>query len=484
MHCQSPHRWTSLIARLVTVICIADAAHAASYTFTKIVDNAGGTIRDIGYSPSINNTGAVVFRGNIHSGPVGIFVGNGGPIMTIADSDEQFSDFGNECSINDHGTVAFRATLGAGGAGVFLGNGETTSVVADDSGSFRGFSQPIINNFGVVAFTAELDGGGSGLFAASGGVITEVYNDAGPFAYFSPPCISDSGQLAFLAGLDSGAIGVFKGSGAGTTTIADTSGSLAWFQPLPSINANGTVAFFGGNDAGGWGIFTGDGGPVTLIADNSGQMLGFGPPSINNEGRVAWLGSLNTGELGIYTGPDPVSDKVIQTGDFLDGSIVDDLDFNHPRGMNDRGQLAFRAIFEDGRIGIYRADPVLPLTFIGFLAPISGADQTGGSFSAPKCDFKMGSTIPVKFRITKGSESVMTGRHSLQITKYRDELTTVTTLAGVWQGQPTKGNEFRLAEGHWQFNLDTRATGMSVGIWLLTAHLSDGSKHSVWIQIK
>ncbi|HEY2952445.1 MAG TPA: IPT/TIG domain-containing protein [Verrucomicrobiae bacterium] len=30
----------------------------------------------------------------------------------------------------------------------------------------------------------------------------------------------------------------------------------------------------------------------------------------------------------------------------------------------------------------------------------------------------------------------------------------------------------------------TRATGMSVGIWLLRATLADGSQHSAWIQIK
>jgi outer membrane protein assembly factor BamB len=40
--------------------------------------------------------------------------------------------------------------------------------------------------------------------------------------------------------------------------------------------------------------------------------------------------------------------------------------------------------------------------------------------------------------------------------------------------------------GHtqWQFNLDTKATGMSTGIWQLTATLSDGSQHQVWVQLK
>jgi len=38
--------------------------------------------------------------------------------------------------------------------------------------------------------------------------------------------------------------------------------------------------------------------------------------------------------------------------------------------------------------------------------------------------------------------------------------------------------------GQWQFNLDTKDTGMTIGIWLLLATLSDGSQHSAWVQIK
>jgi hypothetical protein len=36
----------------------------------------------------------------------------------------------------------------------------------------------------------------------------------------------------------------------------------------------------------------------------------------------------------------------------------------------------------------------------------------------------------------------------------------------------------------WHFNLDTRATGMSLGLWQLLATLSDGSQHAAWIQLK
>jgi hypothetical protein len=36
----------------------------------------------------------------------------------------------------------------------------------------------------------------------------------------------------------------------------------------------------------------------------------------------------------------------------------------------------------------------------------------------------------------------------------------------------------------WHFNLDTTAAAMSKGIWKAVATLSDGSEHTVWIQLK
>lgn len=52
------------------------------------------------------------------------------------------------------------------------------------------------------------------------------------------------------------------------------------------------------------------------------------------------------------------------------------------------------------------------------------------------------------------------------------------------QDAATTGNQFRLTDGEWHFNLDTKATGMTRGIWQLVATLSDGSQHRAWIQVK
>ena len=125
-----------------------------------------------------------------------------------------------------------------------------------------------------------------------------------------------------------------------------------------------------------------------------------------------------------------------------------------------------------------------PLGFTGFLAPIGGADATGGSFASPLRTFKAGSTIPVKFSASCGGSAVTTGLHQLQATKYSDATTSGTPIDATPQDAATTGNQFRLAGSDWQFNLDTKSTGLTKGIWQLVATLSDGSQHVVWVQIK
>jgi len=125
-----------------------------------------------------------------------------------------------------------------------------------------------------------------------------------------------------------------------------------------------------------------------------------------------------------------------------------------------------------------------PLDFTGFLSPIGGADATGGSFGSPVRTFKLNSTIPVKFTAACGGSAVLSGIHRLQVVKYTSATTAGDPIDATPQGAATTGDEFQLNGGQWQFNLDTKDTGMTTGIWLLVATLSYGSQHSAWIQIK
>jgi predicted alpha/beta superfamily hydrolase len=127
------------------------------------------------------------------------------------------------------------------------------------------------------------------------------------------------------------------------------------------------------------------------------------------------------------------------------------------------------------------------LGFTGFLSPIGGevALGTGGSFGTPLRAFKLGSTIPIKFSANCGGTPGSTGVHTLQATKYSSAVDSAPAIDATPTGAATTGNQFQLTDGttgEWHFNLNTGP--LSVGTWKLTATLSDGSIHEVWITIK
>jgi len=124
------------------------------------------------------------------------------------------------------------------------------------------------------------------------------------------------------------------------------------------------------------------------------------------------------------------------------------------------------------------------LTFNGFLPPVGGADLTGGSFANPIRTFKMKSTIPLKFTLSCGQTPITEGVHFLQAVHWSNQTTAETPLDATPTDAATTGNAFRFSSGQWHFNLDTLATGMSVGRWQLIVTISDGSQHSVWIQLR
>jgi hypothetical protein len=122
------------------------------------------------------------------------------------------------------------------------------------------------------------------------------------------------------------------------------------------------------------------------------------------------------------------------------------------------------------------------IDFVGFLPPIGGADATGGSFADPLRAFKLGSTIPVKIAVSQCGNPLVTGIHTLQAGKYSSATDNDAPIDATPTDAATTGNQFRLTDGEWHFNLST--TGLSTGTWKLIATLSDGSTHGAWITIK
>jgi hypothetical protein len=91
--------------------------------------------------------------------------------------------------------------------------------------------------------------------------------------------------------------------------------------------------------------------------------FGFRPPSLNNHGEVAFQARLDDfSTSGVFVGPKASADRVVATGDTLDGATVQSLSFCE-EGLNDAGQLAFTATFADTtapfdtRVAVFRATP-------------------------------------------------------------------------------------------------------------------------------
>lgn len=325
----------------------------ADYTFTNIADTVG-PFSFLGIRPSINASGTVAFGGNLDNGSYGIFKGDGITTTTIFSSTVRFGGVGL-ATINQAGTVAF-TTLNALGSAVFTGNGGPLVTIADTNGplsSFGGYTA--INAAGTVAFTASRNPPPGGIFVSNGGTPTRIAGGV-------PGSINDAGTVSFSGGLDGRRI-VGTSDGGPTTVIADSSGPIKVFNDTPSINQAGTVAFIGGIgdlDDGAYGIYSGNGGPLTTIADLSGPFSYFSlisAASINGLGAVAFTAALDAGGVGLFVGDGTFINEVIGFGDALFGSTLRDFNIT-PTSFNDSGQIAFYYELANGATGIALATPV------------------------------------------------------------------------------------------------------------------------------
>jgi len=371
---------------------------AFAFTFTKIADTSGSFTRL--ETPVINDSGTVAFSADLNTHSPSIFTGSGGALTNIVtfppnpvvDSPFIPSGFSSVgvIDINNGGTILFERTdvdipfqftsffTSSDGTLTPLGRvGGPRSPLFElyainDNGSIA--SRRIESQFGIIT-SASVDVTNNG--TDKGGVSLIDRFESSRFLFFDSSDLNNSDTLVFGARLVNENTpdrpifidGLFTRTSDGiispvaTTNISGNPFSSSVFSPA-SINDNGTVAFgmrpldqFDNlislqNDI----IFTSNGGSSTTIADTSGSFKSFGNPAINNAGTVAFFGTLDTGGSGIFTGADPITNKVIALGDSLFGSKVVSLDFS-TNGLNNSGQLAFLATFEDGTSGIFRANP-------------------------------------------------------------------------------------------------------------------------------
>jgi len=249
--------------------------------------------------------------------------------------------------------------------GVLRGSPTTVSIVAlsgSASGEFRSFGSPSLNNTGDLVFTAEVIGASGVLIKTAGDRLATVADANGnTFASFPPqPAINDAGVVLFPTFLRTETPAVFKADGE-LTELANGSLFDADFQVrASSLNGPGQASLIAVGTTGVQRVLIQDalGQLVTTASTESGAYAnlsqGDNSPAINDAGMVAFWAGLPAGHPGSSPGPIPAAGKVLQTGDPLFGSTVVEISLG---GLNNRGEITFRARLSNGRQVIGVATP-------------------------------------------------------------------------------------------------------------------------------
>lgn len=377
------------------LVCMTAAAGVQQvYGITPIVTSNG-----LGLSlPSINDSGTVAFI-DTTTGRAGLYTGNGGPLSTVVSSPTEFrlyfSGGPGAPTINNAGSIAFWAYIGPTG----ITQGNETAILSDAAGQLStivsnvppvGISNaysytttPQISGNGTVTFEVDHTGvgGGGGVFSGNGGPLTTLISNSASNGPTADPAISHNSVEAYdwptlnSGNSRTGNDQLFLVNANTTTTLGTISGDF--FSHIAVNDAGSAIASTLDNR-----IYLAAGGSLNPIVNTNAVFSEDGTVSINDSGDIAFIAALSAGGSGIFTGPDPVLDKVVETGDPLDGSTVLQLGFSS-EGLNSSGQIAFWAELANGEQGEFVASVPEPAS-LALLATVAACTM-GRRCKRPIC---------------------------------------------------------------------------------------------------
>jgi hypothetical protein len=407
-------------------IFLADGAGASSVARQNMAaPGPGGGLFSAIQAPALSGSGECGFYSSLTSttdgSTRGVFRGDGSGVSAVARQLQAapgagggtFSSFGLNPGINESGEMVFfgnlQDTTDGSTLGIFRGDGSTVSVIARPNqpapgaggGTFFALGgSPSINSIGQVAFLSTVNGGtsaGPAVFRGDGTILTPLARtgDAAPGAgggVLAPifgsfvPALNDAGQVAFTAMLSSttngSTSGIFRANGATLAAIARHQqpapgaggGTFASFPDSPIISADGRASFFanlqGTGDGSTYGFFRGDGSTVSVIArpnqpapgagGGTYATLGEGSLAMNSGGTAAFSATLSgttagaANDSGIFMSDGIDSIQVAREGDALAGSTIMAFSAGGTFGVggrssiNDFGQVLYRAGLANG----------------------------------------------------------------------------------------------------------------------------------------
>jgi len=368
-------RIASRIGWMWATLLASASAHAAT-SFTKIADvNAlgpGWISSSAFFTAPALDAGVVAFSASDNVARWGVYTGSGGALTTVVDQDTLIPGSStltffvpSEPSISQ-GVVAFMSgdATGLGFPAVYTASGGSVTLVADQTTPDPDGSGTLVPDMGApdidganVSFRGSHNLGRPAYFTSVAGALeisadesTAVPGGTYELFLYGTPAL-DGTQVAFRA-LAGQAAGIYVADGGiarvvadGNTALPGDTGNSASFFDSPAFGG-GTVAFEAIGESSG-GLYAEIGGLLVRVTD-TGVIKG-----VAADGDTVAYHATEGLDAAIYVYRNGVRQRLIGSGDVLDGGTVIGFDFG--RNGLDGDQLAFTVFYDDSSPAVYLA---------------------------------------------------------------------------------------------------------------------------------